>query len=78
LIYSNWERFKGNSKPKRIIWSLLGGFILIFGARMAGGCTSGHIISGGMQVAISSMVFAVFTFIGLLGTGKLFYKLRGE
>lgn len=78
LIYSNWERFKGNSKPKRIIWSLLGGFILIFGARMAGGCTSGHILSGGMQVAISSLVFAVFTFIGLLGTGKLFYKLRGE
>jgi len=74
LIYSNWERFKGNSKSKRIFWSLFGGFILIFGARMAGGCTSGHIISGGMQLAISSLVFAVFTFIGLLVTGKLFYK----
>ena len=74
LIYSNWERFKGTSKSKRIIWSLLGGFILIFGARMAGGCTSGHILSGGMQLAISSLVFAIFTFIGLLVTGKLFYK----
>jgi len=73
IIYSNWERFKGISKPKRIIWSLLGGFILIFGARMAGGCTSGHILSGGMQLAVSSLVFAVFTFIGLLVTGKLFY-----
>lgn len=74
LIYKNWERFKGNSKLKRIIWAFIGGFILIFGARMAGGCTSGHILSGGMQLAISSLVFAVFTFVGLLTTGKLFYK----
>lgn len=74
LIYNNWERFKGNSKLKRIIWAFVGGFILIFGARMAGGCTSGHILSGGMQLAISSLVFAVFTFIGLLVTGRLFYK----
>lgn len=74
LIHSNWEKFKGDSSSKRIIWSFIGGFILIFGARMAGGCTSGHILSGGMQIAVSSLMFAVFTFIGLLITGKLFYK----
>ena len=74
LIYDNWKKYKGESKLKRIIWSFIGGFILIFGARMAGGCTSGHILSGGMQLAYSSLFFAVFTFIGLLVTGKLFYK----
>ena len=74
LIHSNWEKYKGSSPIKRIIWSFVGGFILIFGARMAGGCTSGHILSGGMQIAISSLLFAVFTFTGLLITGKLFYK----
>ncbi len=74
LIYKNWQRFKGTSKTKRVIWAFLGGFVLIFGARMAGGCTSGHILSGGMQLSLSSLVFAVFTFIGLLITGKLFYK----
>ncbi|HFS67108.1 MAG TPA: YeeE/YedE family protein [Flavobacteriia bacterium] len=74
LIYSNWEKQKGNSKIKRIIWAFVGGFILIFGARMAGGCTSGHIISGGMQLAVSSFVFAIFMFIGLVITGKLFYR----
>ncbi|MGB0431458.1 MAG: YeeE/YedE thiosulfate transporter family protein, partial [Bacteroidia bacterium] len=63
----------GNNKRQRIIWAFLGGFVLIFGARMAGGCTSGHILSGGMQMAISSMVFAVFTFAGLLLTGRIFY-----
>ncbi len=74
LIYSNWEKQKGNSKIKRIIWAFIGGFILIFGARMAGGCTSGHIISGGMQLALSSFNFAIFVFIGLVATGKLFFK----
>lgn len=74
LIYDNWKKYKGDSKPKRIIWAFVGGFVLIFGARMAGGCTSGHILSGGMQLAYSSLFFAVFTFIGLLVTGKLFYK----
>ena len=74
LIYSNWEKYKGKSALKRIIWAFAGGFILIFGARMAGGCTSGHIISGGMQMAITSLLFAIFVFIGLVFTGKLFYK----
>ncbi|MBN1251358.1 MAG: YeeE/YedE family protein [Bacteroidales bacterium] len=72
LIYSNWQKQKGNSKIKRIIWAFFGGFILIFGARMAGGCTSGHIISGGMQIAVSSFVFAIFMFLALVVTGKLF------
>lgn len=73
LIHSRWEKYKGKSAEKRIIWSFIGGFLLIFGARMAGGCTSGHVISGGMQLAVSSLVFAVFVFAGLLITGKLFY-----
>jgi len=74
LIHSSWLKYKGNSVSKRIIWSFIGGFILIIGARMAGGCTSGHILSGGMQLSVSSLVFAVFVFAGLLVTGKYFYK----
>jgi uncharacterized membrane protein YedE/YeeE len=41
---------------------------------MAGGCTSGHILSGGMQLAFSSLVFAVVVLAALLVTGKLFYR----
>jgi len=73
LIHDRWKSYKGESNQQRIIWSFVGGFILIFGARMAGGCTSGHIVSGGMQLAISSLVFSAFVFIGLLVTGKIFY-----
>ena len=76
MIHPNWERYKGTSYLKRAIWSFIGGFILIFGARMAGGCTSGHVISGGMQLAASSLAFAIFVFAGLLLTGKIFYSKR--
>lgn len=73
LIHENWKKYRGTSVSSRAVWSFIGGFILIFGARMAGGCTSGHIISGGMQLAVSSLVFAVFVFAGLLLTGRFFY-----
>ena len=74
FIHDNWKKHKGNSSTNRAVWAFVGGFILIFGARMAGGCTSGHILSGGMQIAVSSLTFAVFVFIGLLLTGHFFYK----
>jgi uncharacterized protein len=76
LIHDNWKKYRGTSVGGRITWSFAGGFILIFGARMAGGCTSGHILSGGMQIAVSSLAFAVFVFAGLLITGRLFYGGR--
>jgi len=74
LIHDNWRKYEGDSPVKRIIWSFTGGFLIIIGSRMAGGCTSGHIISGGMQLAASSFIFAIFVFTGLLTTGKLFYS----
>ena len=74
LIHSGWSKTQGKSKSKRIIWAYIGGFIMLIGARMAGGCTSGHVISGGMQIAVSSLLFGAFVFAGLLVTGKYFYR----
>lgn len=74
LIYENWRKYKNNSNTSRLMWSFVGGFLLITGARMAGGCTSGHIISGGMQLALSSWIFAAVVFGSFLLTGRLFYK----
>lgn len=71
LMHSGWVARFGTSKSKRVIWAFIGGFVLIIGARLAGGCTSGHILSGGMQLAISSMVFAIFVFVGLYVSGQL-------
>ncbi len=76
LIHSNWKRFKGPSSAKRIVWAFTGGFLLIIGARLAGGCTSGHVLSGGMQLAFSSILFALVAFTGFLITGKYFYRQK--
>lgn len=76
LIHENWAKFKGNAPTGRIIWSFIGGFLLLFGARLAGGCTSGHVISGGMQLAFSSLTFAGLVFAGFLLTGRFFYKTK--
>jgi uncharacterized protein len=76
VIHTNWKKYKGSSVSKRLIWAFFGGFILIIGARLAGGCTSGHVLSGGMQLAASSLIFAVFVFAGLLITGKYFYRQK--
>lgn len=77
-VYSIWKETKGPSATKRLLWAFIGGFILLFGARTAGGCTSGHILSGGMQYSVSSLVFAVFVFVTFVLTGKLFYKKINE
>lgn len=55
----------------RYMNSFIGGFLIIFGARIAGGCTSGHIISGITQGALSGFVFAAAVFAVGIGTAKL-------
>jgi len=41
---------------------LLGGFLIVFGSRMAGGCTSGHGISGLSLLSVSSFLTVAMTF----------------
>jgi len=75
-IPRRWQAVKGGSKAKRMSWAFAGGFLLIIGARLADGCTSGHILSGGMQLAVSSLVFAVVVAASFLITGRIFYGRR--
>ncbi|HQO10144.1 MAG TPA: YeeE/YedE thiosulfate transporter family protein [Clostridiales bacterium] len=70
-----WAREFGDSFIFRIIISIIGGIFLGFGARLAGGCTSGHGISGAMQMAVSSWVSAIFFFIGGGVTAYLMFSL---
>ncbi len=51
--------------------AFLGGFLIIFGARIAGGCTSGHIISGITQLSVSGFIFAAGVFAAGIVTAKL-------
>lgn len=69
-----WGKFQGQSSLKRLIWSFIGGFILILGARIADGCASGHILSGNMEMAVSSFVFAICVALSYFIFTKYFYK----
>lgn len=42
--------------------AFLGGFLVLFGARLADGCTSGHVITGMTQLATASFLFAASVF----------------
>lgn len=48
----------------RIISAFAGGIMLGFGARLAGGCTSGHGISGTFQLSIASWISLIGFFVG--------------
>ncbi|MBA1438563.1 MAG: YeeE/YedE family protein [Epsilonproteobacteria bacterium] len=74
IMPTGWKKYKNNSVVSRVVWSFISGFFLIIGARMAGGCTSGHFLSGMAQTAFSSMIFGSVVLISLIVTGKLFYK----
>jgi uncharacterized protein len=68
-----WAGKFGSATVPRLITALLGGILLGFGARWADGCTSGHGISGTMQLAISSWISAIFFFIGGIITAQIIY-----
>ena len=44
--------------------SLCGGVLVAFGARLAGGCTSGHGLSGTLQLSVSSWISVICFFLG--------------
>lgn len=52
----------GQSFWRRYLPAFLGGFIILYGARMADGCTSGHMMSGMMQGSVSGYIFAAAAF----------------
>jgi len=61
-VPATWSARFGPSRARRMVGAFLGGALLLFGARLAGGCTSGHGISGSLQLAVSSLTFLVAAF----------------
>ena len=70
-----WSASFGDALWSRLLVSLLGGLFLGFGARWADGCTSGHGISGTMQLAVSGWVSAICFFIGGILVAQVLYKV---
>ena len=78
-VPATWSQQFGGSTAKRFVAAFLGGVIIMFGARMAGGCTSGHGISGSLQLALSSWTFFLTMFAsGIVTALVLFRKPSGK
>ena len=70
-----WAGTFGDASWVRWIVSLAGGIIMGLGARWAGGCTSGHGISGTLQLAVSSWLAVISFFVGGIVTAMFLYRV---
>ncbi len=67
-----WARALGSPSPaKRYSLAFIAGFLMLFGARIADGCTSGHGLSGVAQLAVGSTVAVAAMFAGGIATAML-------
>ena len=73
-----WRERFGPSVIKRMAAAFLGGVIIIFGARLADGCTSGHGISGSLQLAVSSWTFFIVMFATGAVTAFILFRHRPQ
>ena len=73
-----WGWRFGGSTALRLTSAFLGGALMVFGARLAGGCTSGHGISGDLQLAASSWLFMPLAFAVAIATAFLMFGREGR
>ncbi len=73
-----WKWRFGPSRWTRCLVAFLGGVLVLFGSRLAGGCTSGHGLSGTMQLAIGSWVFFPALFLGGVVTAFILFGRKGR
>jgi len=73
-----WEARYGPSQMKRYTTTFVGGFLILFGARLAGGCTLGLFLSGSTQLAVSGLYFGAVIFSVAMLTARIVYKNRSQ
>ncbi|RHZ66768.1 YeeE/YedE family protein [Aspergillus thermomutatus] len=61
------ELVRADALPIAPLRGVLGGLVMVFGARVAGGCTSGHGISGMSMLGTSSIITVASMFAGGIG-----------
>ena len=72
-----WRSRFGPSRARRFFCAFFGGIIALFGARLAGGCPSGHGLSGLAQMSVSGYVSLIFFFAAGMLTARILYG-KGE
>lgn len=73
-----WRWRFGDGAGKRLAFAFLGGALMVLGTRVAGGCISGHGISGDLQLAAQSWVFMPLAFAVAVATAFLMFGKEGR
>jgi uncharacterized membrane protein YedE/YeeE len=73
-----WKDRFGSSLAKRAIVAFAGAAVAMFGVRLAGGCPSGHGLSGSIQLSVSGYIAMVCFFIGGLIMARILYGGGGR
>ncbi len=71
-----WKKIFGKETRKRWFWGFVGAIIIEYGAGIAGGCTSGLAISGGMLLTPSAFLFIAAMFVSGILTALVIYRAR--
>ena len=71
-----WRNNFGDNGTKRFIFVFIAGFLALFGARLAGGCTSGQMMSGMMQTSLSGYLFAAGAFATAIPIAIVVFKSK--
>jgi len=69
-----WKKVFGPQVWKRWVLAFLGAIVLEYGAGIAGGCTSGLAISGGMLLAPAAYLFIAGMFASGITTALIVYR----
>lgn len=72
-----WATTFGDTPVIRLIVAFVGGLLMGIGSRWAGGCTSGHGISGTLQLVISSWIAVICFFAGGIASAMLLFRVIG-
>jgi uncharacterized membrane protein YedE/YeeE len=77
VVPATWSATFGENPVLRITVAIIGGVLLAVGARWAGGCTSGHGISGSIQLSLASIISAACFFAGGIATAMFLFHVIG-
>jgi hypothetical protein len=71
-----WGQIFGSQRWKRWALAFVGAIILEYGAGIAGGCTSGLAIAGGMLLAPAAFLFIAGMFVSGIVVALILYRAR--
>ncbi len=76
-VPDRWADTFGPAAAPRLAVAFLGGILMGMGSRWAGGCTSGHGISGTLQLAAGSWLAVASFFAGGVALAMFIFRILG-